>query len=238
MISIAICDDSKVMREQVKKNLLNYSMQKELEYTVDEYNTGEMLLAADKKYNLIFMDYQFDNSTSDGLSIAKKIRENDKEVVIIFVSSYPGIVFKSFEVGTFRFLVKPIEEDKFFTALDSFIQMMENDEVLKIRVDGTNFFFKESTITHIEGYGKNCVLNFSDGREPVECHETLGAVEERLSKKYFYRCYKSYLVNMKHIDSYDRDEITLDTGAKLQISRMKYKEFNSIYSEYLVKIGG
>ena len=64
------------------------------------------------KYDLIFMDYEFENNGANGLEIARKIREYDKNSTIVFVSSYPSIVFDTFEVGTFRFLTKPIDDKK------------------------------------------------------------------------------------------------------------------------------
>ena len=85
--------------------------------------------------------------------------------------------------------------------------------------------------------GKNCILHFCDGRDEMECHETLGAIEGRLSSKKFYRCYKSFLINLAQVDSYNHSEVTMSTGDKLLISRLKYKEFNDIYADYLVRVG-
>lgn len=237
MINIAVCDDLDYMRNELKKRILQYSMKKDLDYTIEEYDAGEKLIKSGKKFDLIFMDYEFEDNGANGLEIARKIRKEDKNMTIVFVSSYPSIVFDTFEVGTFRFLTKPIEEKKFDEVLDAFMKQMNNDDVLKVRHDGVNHFFKESVIAYLEGIGKNCIIHFSDGREEMKCHETLSAVEERLSGENFYRCYRSFLINLAHVDSYNRNEVTMDTGEKLLISRLKYKEFNSIYSDYLVKAG-
>ena len=237
MVKIAICDDSKFMRGEIKKRILEYSMKKDFDYTLNEYDAGEKLIGSGEKYDLIFMDYEFENNGENGLEIAKKIRVYDKNSTIVFATSYPSIVFDTFEVGTFRFLTKPIDDNKFFDVLDAFLKTMEEDSVLKIRLDGENHFFKESIISYVEGMGKNCILHFCDGREEMECHETLGAIEGRLSPQKFYRCYKSFLINLAQVDSYNHEEVTMSTGEKLLISRLKYKEFNNIYSDYLVKAG-
>ena len=237
MVRIAVCDDSKFMRNEVKKRVLNYSVKKDFDYSLEEYDNGEKLIESQEKYDLIFMDYEFEDKGANGLEIARKIREYDKNSTIVFVSSYPSIVFDTFEVGTFRFLTKPIDDKRFYDVLDSFLQLMEEDNVLKIRLDGENHFFKESVISYVEGMGKNCILHFCDGREDMECHETLGAIEGRLSPQKFYRCYKSFLINLAQVDSYNHDEVTMSTGDKLLISRLKYKEFNSIYADYLVRVG-
>ncbi len=237
MVKIAICDDSEFMRGEVRKRILNYSVKKDFDYSINEYDSGDKLVDSGEKYDLIFMDYEFENNGDNGLVTAKKIREQDKNSTIVFVTSYPSIVFDSFEVGTFRFLTKPIDDNKFYDVLDAFLQAMEKDNVLKIRLDGENHFFKESIISYVEGMGKNCILHFCDGRENMECHETLGAIENRLSPQRFYRVYKSFLINLAHVDSYNHDEVTMSTGDKVLISRLKYKEFTSVYSEYLVREG-
>lgn len=237
MLKIAVCDDSKLMRDEIKHRILQYSIKKDLDYSIEEYAAGEKLIESGIKYDLIFMDYEFEDNGANGLDISRKLREFDKNSTIVFVSSYPSIVFDTFEVGTFRFLTKPIDEDKFFEVLDSFLQRMESDGILKIRVDGENYFFKESDIVYVEGIGKNSILHFCDDRDVVECRETLGAIEERLSKAKFFRCYKSFLINLAYIDSYNHSEVTMATGDKLMISRLKYKEFNGIYSDYLVRMG-
>ena len=72
MVFIAICDDSKPAREDVKNHLISYSIKHELEYLADEYESGECLLSSGKNYDLIFMDYEFEDKGSDGISIAKK----------------------------------------------------------------------------------------------------------------------------------------------------------------------
>lgn len=119
MINIGICDDSSFMRNEIRNNLLNYSIKKDIEYNIFEFEKGEDLLADKNSFDLLFLDYQFENGGADGISIAKSYIKKYKGK-IIFVSSYPNVVFKSFEVGTFRFLVKPIDQLKFKEAMDSF----------------------------------------------------------------------------------------------------------------------
>lgn len=234
MIRVAICDDSEYMRAKTKKCILKYSVQKNIDFSMKEYSTGEDLLADEVEFDIIFMDYQFENNGVDGITISKKIRERNKDVAIIFLSSFPGVVFQSFEVGTFRFLTKPIEEDKFFRAVDDYIKTLEKDNMLSIRLDGDNYFIKESRIMYVEGFGKYCIIHL-DGvaEEEIECHETLSAIENRLLSNSFFRCHKSYLVNMKYIESYNHTDIELEGNQSVQVSRNKYKGFCTAFTNYL-----
>lgn len=221
------------MREETRKYILKYSFKNDFEYSLDEYDTGENLLASNKTYDLIFMDYQFEKNKLDGISIAKELRIRGIDASIIFLSSYPGVVFQTFEVGTFRFLVKPIEENKFNDAITSFLMTMEEEQVLTVRINGMNHFIKENLISYVEGYGKHCIIHFVDKRENLECHETLASVESRLPLNHFYRCHKSFVVNLKYVASYNRTDLILENGESILISRNQYKEFTEAYSNYL-----
>lgn len=233
VIRIAICDDSAYIREETRKYILKYSFKNDFEYSLDEYDSGEELLGSNRIYDLIFMDYQFEKTKLDGISIAKELRRQRIEATIIFLSSYPGVVFQTFEVGTFRFLVKPIEEDKFNDAINSFLNTMEKEQILTVRMNGMNHFIKENAISYVEGYGKYCIIHFVDKRERLECHETLASVESRLPFNHFYRCHKSFLVNLKYVASYNRTDLILENGESILISRNQYKEFTEAYADYL-----
>lgn len=237
MFKIAICDDSDYMREETKKYILKYSFQKDFDYSLDEYETGEKLLASKETYDLIFMDYQYEDTGADGITIAKELRRGGDDAVIIFLSSYPSVVFQSFDVGTFRFLVKPIEEEKFNDALDAFVQSMSKEKVLSVHVHGMDHVVKENTISYIEGFGKHCIIHFADQSGELECNETLASVGERLPSNHFFRCYKSFIVNLKHVSSYNHTDVVLDNGEQILMSRTKYKEFTQAYSDYLTGHG-
>lgn len=238
MLRIAVCDDSSFMRVMTKKGLINYSFQRNIDVQIEEYESGELLLQAErsgeKEHDLIFIDYEFEEKGENGITIISELRKFRKNTKVIFLSSYPQVVFQSFEVEAFRFLVKPLEESKLFKAMDDFMDSISQEWVLTVRIDGENFFYQEDVILYVEGYGKNCILHFEDEKKSVVVNETLRAVEERLSKENFFRCHKSFLVHMGHVESYNHTDITLDNGEVILISRSKYKDFGTALSEYIV----
>ena len=48
MVRIAVCDDSDFMRSETKKRILNYSVKKDFDYSLDEYNAGEKLVGSER----------------------------------------------------------------------------------------------------------------------------------------------------------------------------------------------
>ncbi|MGL5353627.1 MAG: LytR/AlgR family response regulator transcription factor, partial [Clostridium sp.] len=75
MIKIGICDDDKKIRNEIKKAIESY---KNLEYTLNTYECGEMLLEDMKEFDVIFLD--IDMGGINGIETAKKIRKYDKSV--------------------------------------------------------------------------------------------------------------------------------------------------------------
>lgn len=58
-------------------------------------------------------------------------------------------------------------------------------------------------------------------------------MENNLSNKYFVRCHRSYIVNVKHIKSITKDKVLLSNGTKIPISKGKYKEINDAFINYI-----
>lgn len=96
MIKIAVCDDIDYIRDEIKKKLLDFSFQKNEDFSVDEYGSGEQMLASGQQYDLIFMDYEFGDGKKNGIETAREIRKRNKRVNIIFLTSYATMVFDSF----------------------------------------------------------------------------------------------------------------------------------------------
>ncbi len=233
MIKIAICDDSEYMRKETERLLLMYSVQKNVDFKISCFESGEEFIEKMDDISMVFLDYEFEDKGENGMVIAKKIRERNKDITIIFLSSYTNIVFDTFEVGAFRFLVKPVEEEKLFKAMDDFMENMNTDNVLSVRVEGINYFIRENQISYVEGAGKNCVIHYIDKQEELKCGETLAAIEERLSEESFFRCHKSFLINMRYVDSFNHTDLVLQNKDVIMISRNKYKPFTMAYSDYI-----
>ena len=234
MVFIAICDDSKPAREDIKNHLISYSIKHKLEYLADEYESGECLLSSGKNYDLIFMDYEFEDKGSDGISIAKELRKKEKDTKIVFLSGYPEAVFDSFEVAAFRFLLKPIDDKKFSEMLDSFLSAMsDKDRMIQLRESGVSRFVREKDILCAEAFGKNCIIHLHDKKDDIICNETLASLEKRVDSNLFFRCHKSFLINLNHVNGYNYNCITLDNGEGVLISRKKYSTFVERYSDFI-----
>ena len=69
-------------------------------------------------------------------------------------------------------------------------------------------------------------------------YEQMGKLENKLQDKGFFRCHKSYLVNLKYVDRYNRQEVILENGEKIVIAKRRYEQFVREVLKAMRKNGG
>ena len=61
---------------------------------------------------------------------------------------------------------------------------------------------------------------------------------DKLGGKGFFRCHKSYLINLKYVDGYNRQEAVLENGEKIVIAKRRYDRFVQEMLAVMRKNGG
>ena len=234
MIRIAIVDDEKVIKEQIKKLI----EKKHTDCEIDTYGTGEDLLKADSVYDIIFLDIQMDGM--NGIDTARALRQKADNTVLIFITGVKEYVFDAFDVAAFHYLIKPIEEYKFSevyacAVLEVGKRKQQTNGQLFVKTRNRNATFNQSDILYIESRAKKVEIHTKT--DTVEAYAAIGELEKQLVGS-FYRCHRGYLVNMAFIIEYGNDSITLHNGETIILSKDKYSEFVKVYMRYLKNGGG
>jgi len=86
------------------------------------------------------------------------------------------------------------------------------------------------------GCNKVAYAHHKDGM--FQFYGQIGVLERQLQGKGFFRCHKSYLVNLAYVQSYTRQELVLDHGEKIAIAKRRYHAFCRELLEYMKKNGG
>lgn len=197
------------------------------------FSAGEQLEKEVKRkayFDLIFLDIEMKGE--DGITAARKIREIDRNVLIIYVTSHENYMQESFLVRPFRFVVKPIEEkvlEKHF--LDAYEEISSYDSYFRYKNKRIEWKTPLRDILYFESRRRKIYMVTE--KEIFEFYDRLNEVEERLKsgKAVFLRVHQSFLVNYRHIEGLAYDYLIMDNGKRISISEDRRKLISEEYCE-------
>jgi len=233
LIKIAVADDESIIREQIRK----FIEKREKNCRIDSYETGEALLAAETSYDIVFLDIQMDGL--NGIDTAKLLREQSKDVVIIFITAMKEYVFEAFDVAAFHYILKPIREERFVTvytraAEEVMYHKKQEKKPLFIKTRNRNITLEQKDILYIESRAKKVEIHTQN--DVIEVYGAISKLEKELCND-FYRSHRGYLVNLGYVAEYSSDSITLNNGDTILMAKEKYGEFVKVYMHYMKKAG-
>lgn len=234
-MKIAICDDEKQICELLKEKIIQVFFNNDESFEIELFENGEVLLKTDlKQIDILFLDV--DMPGRNGLEIAKEIRRQSEDMIIIFITAYSEFVFESFKVEAFRYLLKPIKENELVETLQSVHKKLcESDEELKICFENETYNIKYSDILYLEGMRGKIWIYCKNGRI-YRWRGVLKKVGESIKEKGFFQIHQSYIINMNKIVKYNAQMVELEEGHKVPISRYRLNDFKEEYIRFWSKI--
>jgi len=231
-LNIAICDDEKIIQEQIYEWIIK-EIKENQHIFIEFYKTGETLLATKNQFDIIFLDILMDGK--NGIETAKELRQKDENVILIFITGIREYVFEAFDVAAFHYLLKPIEESKFREIFYKAIRELEKrkkQQPIFIKTRNRSFSLERNNILYIESKGKRVEIHTTE--KTIDAYISMNEMEGQLGDE-FYRCHRGYLVNMAYIAEYNSESIILNNGECVYLSKEKYGKFVKAYMRYLRK---
>lgn len=222
MFYIVICEDDILQREVLAGYLQQIFKELEFDYSLIEYSSGEELLSNyPDQVDILFLDIQMDKLT--GMDTARKIREFDSNVEIVFTTAIIDYIHEGYEVRAYRYLLKPLEYDCILKHTKSCINdLMDKKDTIVIKDRFQTAIIQINNILYIEVLRKEITIYTKEDKYIFKI--SMKSVEENLVKKRFFRCHKSYLINLKKVSSLsEKESIVIIDSAKIPVSRYKLK---------------
>ena len=222
-MNIVICDDERYFVDLLEHRLKKYAAGKDIGLNLQKCYSAQSLLSLDLMgCDAVFLD--IDMPGTNGMEAAHRLREIDRQVILIFVTNMAQFAVKGYEVDALDYIIKPAQYGPLSIKLDRAAQRWRAaaESVMVALPTGTQRLLLWE-IYYIEVQGHKLTYHTEKGQLPGT--GTLQDAEQRLHGKGFLRCNKCYLVNQKHIQTVTGSDVVLSNGEKLQISRLRKKEF-------------
>ncbi len=236
MLSIAVCDDEVIECCNMAKRIKEIMEEMKIPCIIRQFRSGGELLRALESFDIVFLDIIMQDL--DGMKTAQVFREKASDKILIFVSSSREYVFEAYDVEAFQYLLKPVDDRKLKNVLQKaviktqirskeFIIVSRERQKKKLFLDDIYYFEIKGRI--VDAHGPEGIFTY---------YEQIGELENKLRDKGFFRCHKSYLINLKYVDGYSRQEVVLENGEKIVIAKRRYDEFVQEMLKVMRKNGG
>lgn len=225
LISIAVCDDEAYMAEELAKKVYSFFKKEGMDTDVSKYSSGEDLLRCKDKPDIVFLDIQMGGA--DGFETAKRLRESGFEGYIIFVTVLRDGVFGAFEVRAFDYLVKPLCGDEFVRTMNRLISSVRDkrENRLLIRRGAEWDIIPFADIVYCEVMDRKVYIHLKDS-EVVDYYDKMSVLENKLDGR-FFRCHRSYILNLHYLKSFKPGSARLFNGECLPVSRYRGEELSA-----------
>lgn len=221
MYYIAICDDDAVFAQTFHEKLAAVLSSKSIDAEIEVFHSTAAFLhqaESGQPFDLIFLDIYL--GAENGYYFAKKLRGEHIDVDIVFITTTQDYAVAGYDVSPILYLVKPIQTEQLAYAIELFLKKHRPKQII-LNLSGETISLNIADILYIEVYGHTTCLHLVSG-ESRKLRLPLNKLEQQLPSSVFIRSHQSYLVNMGHILSITRYQLTLSTGLNLPISQSKY----------------
>lgn len=231
MIHIAICDDEEDFVQDLKKKLEQFSAETGEKIKVTVHCNGlDLIKEYDTTIDLVFLDIMM--SLVNGLKVAEMIRNKDRKVSIIFLTSFPQYAVEGYKYQAFDYILKPIRYARLKEEMNNWLQSYRTKDVPYIIAANDTGKYKVllKNLRYIETANHNVLFHME--QRNIIVYSRMKDIEKELENKGFFRCHTSYIVNLFFVQTVEGYDITLTTGECIPISQPRRKAFMKNLAEY------
>lgn len=240
IFNIAACDDDQNDIKILQEHLQKLSIMMDVDFNITFFNDSRKLLATYQPgtFQLLFLDVEMPGL--DGIELAKKIRAlPDRNVRIIFVSSYPKYMKDSFNVQAFQYLTKPYSEKELCEIIVQIIDDYKHSKIEKTMIctDHSEEIINLSDIISIKSSNaKKKTLHVTTTHRTIEATGIIGDFERELSEHGFVSPCRGYLINIQHLHYFKNTDLIMSNGMSIPLSRRREKNIRNLFNKNLLII--
>lgn len=224
VIDVAVVEDNDNESALLESYLKDVSTD-QLSFDIAIYSSAEDFLQNFKcgKFQLLFLDIQLPKI--DGLTCARKVRETDENVILIFITSMAKFAISGYEVNAKDYILKPLIYDQFCRKMRRILPMVQrrNDNFIFISESQENpDLIAVDELMFVEVFGHKLIYHCKN--RDYEAYGRISDVEEKLKSFDFLRCNRNTVINPKYIKHISKNIVEVG-NTMLVISSPRKSEF-------------
>ena len=230
MYRIAIVEDNPVHSDRLSECLTRYQQEKDISFHIETYSNGAQFLERGSDgFDVLFLDIEM--PYVDGMSLAKKIREKDRSVIIIFVTNLTQFAINGYAVQALDYVIKPVKYPSFSITMSKVTAALNQRITRSIAVQNKDGVFKISlsSLYYVEIQKHNLIYHTVEG--DITVRGTLLSAAKELGED-FAKCNNCYLVNLSFVTQLGKESVKVGPYT-LEVSRRAYSDFFNSFSNYL-----
>ncbi|MBO5372195.1 MAG: response regulator transcription factor [Lachnospiraceae bacterium] len=220
-MKIAIVDDEENWRRNIYKKLKTYFQNADIEM----FSSGDVFIEKQEVYDIVLLDIKMEGR--DGFETAREYALYGEDSVVIILTTHSELVKRGYEVSAFRYLDKVNLDEELPEAVAAVKKLFAKNKTVYIPIvnEGEKVFeLKEIVYAETE---KRNIRIYTVKRDFLS---NIGMTElEKLLGNAFFRCHRSYIVNLDMIKQINRIDVTLRTGKNIMVSKRKLTDLKKRY---------
>lgn len=233
MLRIAICDDSADFLKEAEQAVKNWP-RRPADLAVQAFSDADALISAHSRnpFDIIALDVVM--PLLSGMDAAREIRQHDTSVKIVFLTSSPEFAVDSYSVKASDYLLKPLDAQKLYACLDALADAIrQTARRILIRDHHAVYPVALQDIEFLEADNKSIHFSLANGTTLTSTEPLYQYENKLLLSDGFFKCSRSYIVNLYRIHSFTTKEIRMQSGYRIPISRSIQKDFENVYFSVL-----
>lgn len=244
MYKIAICEDDKNYIDFLKKIILaTNAIDRNSLMFYDFYSGEQLFLYPEWNFDLVILDIQMDKM--DGYETAMKLREVDRNFILVFCSGIVMPTSRFFKANPFRYLLKSYSNDEMLSEVTEILEEVKarkdypfvmckyssGKDQIRVYPESILYIAIRHENSEIFAYGK---LKEQYPKEILRVNMNLNTISKIFNENCgFARAHNSYIVNMAYVVFTGPQSVKLIDGTELTISRSRSKEFHQAFAKFV-----
>ena len=228
--TVWICDDEPQQAGFLQRLTADWAKRRAFKLHITQYHSAEELLFAydaDKRVDILLLDIELPGIS--GMELARRVRQSDRQLQIVFVSGYSDYLADGYEVEALHYLLKPVSAQKLDAVLDRALERLDaRGRSLLVGSDEGLCRLPLSEIRWLEVMGNYVTIHA--GRD-YTLRKPLKDLEPLLDES-FFRTGRSFLVNLRFVKEVTRTQVTLTDASTVPLSRRRYDAIHHAIISY------